>query len=34
MIDKNINQYIEMYEEVEKFLTFLEKEQEAMENKE
>lgn len=33
MIDKNINQYIEMYVEIENFLTFLEKEQEAIENK-
>ncbi len=34
MIDKNINQLIEMYEEIDAFLNFLEKEEETIENKE
>ena len=34
MIDKNINQLIEMYEEIDAFLNFLEKEEETIENNE
>lgn len=34
MLDKNINQLIEMYGEIESFLEFLEKEEETIENKE
>ena len=34
MLDKNINQLIEMYGEIESFLEFLEKEKETIENKE
>lgn len=34
MVDKNINQLIEMYEEIDIFLNFLEKEEETIENKE
>lgn len=34
MIDENINQVIQMYEEIDAFLNFLEKEEETIENKE
>lgn len=34
MLDKNINQLIEMYGKIESFLEFLEKEKETIENKE
>ena len=34
MLNKNINQLIEMYGEIESFLEFLEKEKETIENKE
>lgn len=34
MIDKNINNLIEMYEEIENFIKFLENETEKIENKE
>lgn len=34
MLDKNINQLIEMYGEIDNFLEFLEKEKETIENKE
>lgn len=34
MLDKNINQLIEMYGEIDNFLKFLEKEKETIENKE
>ena len=34
MIDENINQVIQMYEEVDAFLNFLEKEEETIENNE
>ncbi len=34
MLDKNTNQIIEMYEEIDAFLNFLEKEEETIENKE
>lgn len=33
MLDKNTNQIIEMYEEIDAFLNFLEKEEETIENK-
>lgn len=34
MLNKNINQLIEMYGEIDNFLEFLEKEKETIENKE
>ena len=34
MVDKNINQFIQIYEEIDAFLNFLEKEEETIENKE
>lgn len=34
MVDKNINQFIQIYEEIDTFLNFLEKEEETIENKE
>ena len=33
MLDKNTNQIIEIYEEIDAFLNFLEKEEETIENK-
>lgn len=34
MLDKNINEYIEMYTKINTFLDFLKKEEETIENKE